>query len=248
MRSRSVYTQIREPDKHFSACYEDNAILIQFIIVEFVQIHQLTSQLKLLIDKYLENSAVDNSHEIGTEFKQTLGQLIDIHPQNSRSSHSKWTKGSLAKLKEYCEQFSCNSSHQSKQHIDLHMATHQALLHAIHTQELLNRIILNPYVQSSEVFLQLDPVKRSFNNLLGRINQVIRFLPRVFAPFWDNENVLLCLLRIREPLGKIYGDDFLQKKFKWPAKAQGLVPFLVNRYKERGFESLIPTIQQVADS
>ena len=64
------------------------------------------------------------------------------------------------------------------------------------------------------------------------------------SPYWDNENVILCLLRIRQSLIDIYGEDFIDKRLKWPAKSKELLEFLSQRYRERGFESLLPTIQQ----
>jgi hypothetical protein len=215
------------------------------MMVEFVQTYQLTLQIKTLIQEHL------NSTQTPKDFLsliKILGQLIGCPPQQERSSFSWWTKGSLTKLKEYCEQFSRNSFHQNKQHIHLHLAAHQAWLTAIHNLELLNSLYVNIYTQNPEAILLILPLKRTFNTLHIRFNQVIRCIPRVMGDYWNDENVILCLLRKRAQFIEIYGSDFLYKRFKWPIKITELVQLLVQRYQARGFDTLLPTIQQILDS
>ena len=241
-----MFTQIPGPDQHFSAYYEDNSILIQFIMVEFVQTYQLTLQIKKLIQENLDSPQI--SSELFPSLIQILGQLTGCLSQHERSAFSRWTKGSLTKFKEHCEQFSRNSSHQNKQHVSLHMAAHHAWLTAIHNFELLNSLYTNPYTQNPKTLLHLFPLKRSFHILQNRINQIIRYIPHVMNDYWNNENVILCLLRKRAQFTEIYGSDFLYKRFKWPVKIKELIQLLVLRYQARGFEALLPTIQQILDS
>ncbi len=241
-----MLTQISGPNQHFSAYYEDNSLLIQFIVVEFVHAHQLIFQTKSLMQEHLDSSQV--SLTVLHSLRQLLGQLLGCFPQHEHSSFSRWTKGSLTKLKEYSEQFSRNSFHQNKQHVNLHMATHQAWLTAIHYLELINSLCRNPYTQHPEAILCLLPVKRTFNTLQIRFNQVIRSIPRVISDYGDNENVILCLLRKKAQFAEIYGPNFFYKHLKWPVKTKELVKLLTERYQSRGFEALLPTIQQFVDS
>jgi len=241
-----VFRQIPGPDHHFNAYYEDNSILIQFMMVEFVQTYQLTFQIKTLIQQNLGFSQI--SQALLPSLIQILRQLIGGIPQQERSSFSRWTNGSLTKFKEHCEQFSRNSLHQNRQHVNLHMAAHHAWLTAIHNFELLNSLSINPYTQNQQSLLRLFPLKRSFNTLQIRFNQIIRYIPRVMNDYWNNENVILCLLRKRARFVEIYGSDFLNKRFKWPVKTKDLVRVLIQRYKSRGFEALLPKIQQILDT
>lgn len=236
----------QDQDHHFSTFYEDNALLIQFIMVEFVHIYQLTFQIKALIQDRLD--FISDSRTFLSSLTPILAQLVGYLPQQEQSSFSRWTKGSLTKFKEYCERFSYNSFHQNKQHVHLHMAAHQAWLTAIHNMELLNSLHTNSHKKNLDKTLFLIPLKRTFNTLHLRFNQVIRYIPRVIGAYWDDENVMLCLLRKQAQLTEIYGSDFLCKRFKWPIKRQELMPFLAQRYQNRGFEALIPTIQQVCNS
>jgi hypothetical protein len=240
-----VFTQISGPDHHFSAYYKDNGILIQFMIVEFLQTYQLTFKIKTLIQEHLDSP--QTSETLYSSLIQLLAQLIGCFTQKERPSFSPWIKGSLTKLKEYCEQFSINSSHQNEHHIHLHLAAHQTWLTAVNNLEMLNSSSdLNK--KNSDVILFLQSLKKSFHVLQLRFNQVIQYIPKVIVDFWHNENVILCLLRKRSQLVEIYGPDFLYKRFKWPFKAKELVQLLINRYQERGFEALLPTIQHILDS
>lgn len=241
-----MLTQFRAPDHHFHAYYQDNSILIQCIIIGFVETYQLTSQIKILILERLDSN--QDFQSLFSSLKLTFKRLLESHPQQENSSHSRWTQGALTRLKTYCEQYSRNSSHQNKHHCNLHMMTHQAWLTAFHTLELVNALTVNPYTQNAETILHLLPVKRSFNSLLNRINQVMRCFPKILHAYWNDENVMLCILRIRGELTQIYGSDFLHKRFKCPFKPKELIQFLLKRYQERGFDDLLPTIQQLFET
>lgn len=228
----------RKPDNHFSAYTHDNALLIQFIIMEFVHIHPLIFNLKKLTLKKLKK----DFPLVAEELKGILAPLIEFHPQTH--TRSAGTRGSLSRLKDYCEKFAHNCPQAEKLHIDLHMAAHQALLFAIHTLELLNRATHPSTNHDSD----LQPLKLSLDNLLKRFKLVSKSIPPLFSPYLSNENVLLCLLRIKAQLSEIYGPNFLKKPFKSLLKEEELSHFLMSRYKERGFESLLPTIQQAVAS
>lgn len=236
-----MFTKIRGPDHHFSAFYEDNTILIQFILEEFVRSYQLIFQIKKLIQEQSEQDQPLDT--LSLALTQNLEQLIGHLSQQKHLSFSRWTKGHLTKFKEYCEQFSLNSSYQHKEHINLHMAAHQAWLVALNNLEQLKSGHLSPYVPKSASILFLQPLKRSFHELQMRFNQISRYIPRIINPYWNNENVILCLLRRRDLLSEIYGSDFLYKRFKWPMKMSELTEFILTRYQERGFDALLPTIQ-----
>ncbi len=137
-----MFTQIREPDYHFSAFYKDDTILIQFILEEFIQSYQLNCQIQELLKRRLD--LVESASSFSTSLLSILNQLIGHPPYLERSSFSYWAKGSLTKFKEYCEQFSRNSLYQNKQYVNLHMTVHQAWLLAMDNLELLNSFTIKP--------------------------------------------------------------------------------------------------------
>lgn len=244
-----MFTETQASHRHFSTFYEDNTLLIQFIVVEFIQIYHLTSQIKRLIQNRLNPlSHSDPSAPFVSPLTEMLIQLVGYFPQKERPSSSYWTKGPLTKFKEYCEKLSLNSHQQNKEHRQLHRAAYQIWLSAIHHMELLHSLHLNPYIQNSEAVISLLHLKRTLNTLEARFNQVMHSLPLVLISYSDNENVILCLLRKKAQLSEIYGSDFLHKQFKWPMKSKELIQLLTKRYQERGFEGLLPTIQQIHDA
>jgi len=77
-----------------------------------------------------------------------------------------------------------------------------------------------------------------------RFNQMGRTIPRILNEYWNNENVIYCLLRKKDVLEEIYGSDFY-KRLKWPKKTSDLIELLLNRYQARGFEALLPLIHHL---
>ncbi len=231
-------TQIQGPNHHFKAFYKDDSLLIQFIIVEFIQTYQLALQIKTLVQEYIDS--IQTSDHAYTSLFQKFGQLIGS--LSKQEYFSQWTQGSLTKLKEYCEQFSLNSKHQNESHIHLNRAVYQAWLTAMHHFELLNA--LKPNKAQKKAYLLIS-FKRSCHHLQTRFNQVMRYIPRAMMTYWDNENVALCLLRKRTQLAAIYGADFLSKRFKWPIKLDEMISLVIQRYQKRGFDPLLPMIKNI---
>ncbi len=75
-----------------------------------------------------------------------------------------------------------------------------------------------------------------------------RYIPRVLSSYCDNENVILCLLRKKDPLAKIYGKDSLYKRFKWPTKPTELNKWITQRYQARGLSEMLVTMQCLFDA
>lgn len=241
-----MFTQFREPNHHFSAFYEDNSILIQFIVEEFIQSYHLIVQIKSLIQKRLDsNQTLDSLFD---SIIPILGQLVGGFSQQERPPFSRWSRGPLTKFKEYCEQFSRNAAHQNKKHVNLHLAAHQTWLKALYNFELLNSLHINPYTPNTKSILFLLSLKRAFHSFQTRFDQISRLLPQVLNEYANNENVILCLFRKKDSLSEIYGRHFLYKRFKYPVKSSELMEFLIKRYQMRGFEALFPTIQHLFES
>jgi len=243
MRIRTVFSQIRCPNHHYSSYSEDNSLLIQFMIVEFIHTAQLSNKLKCLIQKHLKTN--QSLIPIFPDIKQIIEQLIREHPRREGSDSFPGAKGSLAKLKEYCGFFSHNSSHQNKHHLHLHLAANQALLTALHIQETLTAVPLN--VHENKRTTSSFPIKGAITIFQNKINQIIRRFPQALTAFWDNENVVFCIFRLRQSFIDIYGTDVIAQQFKTPAETKQLMELLCERYRERGFDSLIPTIHQLIE-
>lgn len=241
-----MLTQIQGPDRHFTAFYKDNALLIQFMIEEFIQSYPLTMQINTLIQERLDS--IQNLNTVSFSLIQILGRLIGAPSQQENSFFSSWTKGPLTKLKEYCEQFSSNSAHKNKQYVNLHLAAQHTWMLAVNNFEMLLSLSANPNPQNPSSMLFLLPLERAFQRLQRHFNQISRYIPRVTTAFWNNENVILYLFRKKSLLEEIYGSDFFYKRFKLSKKYPELIELLIKRYEARGFENLLPTIQYLFES
>lgn len=228
-------------NSHFCAYYKDNFILVQFIIVEFIETHHLILQIETLFEEILQSP-----QSLEKKFLSLI-QLSTLLLQGSSSFpltfSFHWTEGSLTKLKSYCENFCSNLKQKEKGGTQLHLALHQAELAAMHYF-----LLLSSNKQTSSFnetsFLSL---KRAFESFKRRFNRVIRSIPRLVCAYCHNENILLCLLRKKGSLTKIYGIDFLAKYFKCSLTPHELMGLLLKQYQIRGFSSLPHPVQKHAE-
>jgi hypothetical protein len=228
-----VLSQTKKPNQHFNAYYQDNALLIQFALVEFIAAHHLLEQIKALEDQcFISKEAWPHS----------LKPLLDYFGQLLGSSHHEWLgnsiapKGYLTKLKNYCWEFSKNAKH--KQGLLLYTYTHQTWLVALQNKELL--LGIQHALSEQAANASMRAIKRNLELLQKRFNRVSKQILRMTCTFIDNENVLFLLFRKKERLVKIYGDDFLIKLAQ--ESKQDIFQLLVQKYAKRGFSHLLATL------
>ncbi len=222
--------QTQGPNQHFKAYYQDNSVLIQLVIAEFVHTHRLISNIKNFIDNnLLTPQQLDGS--ISPLF-HSLNQLLGSQSNHEHAAISRWIKGPLTRMKEYCEQFSHNGE-SDKFHLNLHSAVYQTWLAAIHNMDLINTFRLCRTMTKNLSFS--SHVQRSLKRLLSRLNIVTKQIPRVANLYWNNENVAYFLMKRKRELIDIYGEEEVNKCFKSFAKQAILTPHLIRRYQERGF-------------
>ncbi len=222
--------QTQGPNQHFRAYYQDNSVLIQLVIAEFVHAYRLIYDIKNFVDNNLLTAQqLDGS--VSSLF-HSLNQLLGNQSNQEHAAISKWIKGPLTKMKEYCEQFSHNHE-LDKSHLNLHSAVYQTWLVAIHNMDLINTFRLCRTMTKNISFT--SHVQRSLKRLLSRFNIVTKQIPRVTNLYWDNENVVYFLMKRKQELIDIYGEEEVNKYFKSFAKQAVLTPHLIRRYQARGF-------------
>jgi len=225
--------RMKETDSHFSAFYKDNCILVLFLIEEFICSFQLYTEIENLAQEKLQS--LQCFITAAPHFIQLFSQLTGFLHPNEHSTQFSWTRGPLTKLKEICRQFNRNSSLQNKIHINLQIASHHAWLLATHNLELLNT---HTDLSNSEQISFFASFKNELDDFKKKIHQIQLLVPQAVSSFWENENVVLCLLRRKELLEKIYGPDFLSRHFKWSMKIAELNELLIKRFQERGFDCI----------
>ena len=227
--------------------YASPSILIQFILEEFFSSHRLILQVDTQIKNYLTSSEPISS--LQKFLIPILGELVDPITHYTNSSLPHWKKGSLIKLEEYCSLLlnSCLvplTLHNSCQKLE--KAAKKTLSTAI---ALSKKLTIIPHSQQplidSDSFSMLN---HAYQTLLDQFNQIIQTLPRILKTGRNDENIVYCLLRNQNSLAHIYGNDRFEHHFKWLKITPKFTKFLIQRYKTRGFDPLLPKIKQLCES
>ncbi len=235
--STPVIAEIERSGHPFSAFYQNNPVLIQFIIEEFIQTHQLIHHTEKLMSEKFDLYEPEHLFSL---LMQTIVELIGHYFNEKRPSLAYWSKGTLSKLKDNCNQLSLNYLHNNKLFSNFHLTAHETWVIATHTYEILNSVNANHQYP-------LLPLKRSFLLLHLKFNRMKRILPKILFEFIQNENVLYFLLKKIEDLTTIYGYNLIQKGWKGIKKSESL-ELMLNRYKERGFDSHEPAIKHLFET
>lgn len=233
-------THLKEPDQHFNAYYQDNSLLIQFILEEFIATQQLTHELLAHLDSSLNESL---SMEVLRDLiKHYLYLLIGTSEKEQGLMVSRWTQGPLLRFKYYCEQFSQNTNYQNKDGLSLQHAIYEVWLQGIHILEF-TRALHSP-LNSSQKQLPVK-IKRILSKLRISWKKVVRMIPKLLKIYRTNENVLFFIMRKKESLTTIYGSSFFRQLFKASPKKKDPVSHLIqSKYRMRGFEHLLSSIHQ----
>lgn len=216
--------------KTFSPYYHDSPLLIQFIISEFLLIHQITDPIKKLIQTNLQPST--NWEESIQIFYHLLTELLGLNYQHAPISS--WNEGPLTKMKNYCEQLSHNVPSLKKTHLNLQTSVYQAWISAIHNLELIKAFHLRTTFPKD--FSLKKHFEHPLNKFLNRLNRMTKEIPRNANLYWDNENVAYFLMRKKKELARVFGENEFIKQFKSFGKQGTLIPLLIKKFTARGFD------------
>lgn len=233
-----MLVKVQEPTQHFKAYYQDNSLLIQLMMTELSAIHQLVPFIISLKKIDLPN----NKDEYLAQLQHHLATLIGELEDRACASVSRWSKGPLTRLKEYCEQFFRNAVIQNKNHLNLSIHVYQIWLSTIFNLQLIHQ--LKTCCDQRKSDLIFNQIQKAVQTLLTRINLATKHFLNGLKAFNNNENVIFFLMRKKDLLIKIYGFEQVNKLFKSFSKKQSLSKLLIGRFKSRGFDHLLPTIKQ----
>jgi hypothetical protein len=231
-----VNIPLEGPFDHFNAYYQDNFLLIQFIVTEFIHTHQLACEIKQISSHFL--TVPYQPTQILETLSLKISQLMGNLSPREHFPFSQWVKSPLTQLKDHSEQFSRNTHHQNKSHVKFHLTVHQLWLAAIHLLELI-RYLQESLQNAEEKAPYFLLIKRAFQTFNTRFNQVTRLIPLILRVYIDNENVVYCLLRKRTQLNAIYGETFISKLLKKPLAPEKLLQLLLTRYQARGYDKFL---------
>lgn len=215
---------IKEP---FNSCFQSLRVLLLFIMDEYlhadIAIHEMNQLLKIIEEKDPSNKVVKRLQEILMQLSRPASQL----PWNRNT-------GSLTKLKRLFRQYPQIKPEEQK--------TIQTILENL----------AKAHTMCIQALEQLHD-HRGVAAHIAKISQTTRhiksFIVEAVKQFDHDENILLFLLQHQKVLKRIYGQDFLKKMLptlfqKYPKK-QDMEKFLIDRYTQRGFDTIETTIKEM---
>lgn len=223
----------------YQAYDEDPGLLVQFIVAEFIRSRNLITEIQALLQSVADP---ENRPESLSEIRKLIDRLIATGSNENRfRSFSLREKGPLTALNEYCDKLSLRA--EGKHTGRLNETTREALKNARSLSELLKSTESNVRAENSASApdIRFEKALAKWNRSLNRMTATISSMLSLYK---KDENVLLCLLRHRDSLSKIYGNDIFPKKFKWLAPSRRLQTLLKSRYRKRGFKNLLPLIDR----
>ncbi|MBA2368919.1 MAG: hypothetical protein H0V82_07850 [Candidatus Protochlamydia sp.] len=217
-------------NKTFSPYYQDSPLLIQFIITEFLLIHQITDPIKNHIQNLQPSTNWEESIQI---FYRLLNELIGNPLICQYIPNTSWHEGPLTKMKNYSEHLSHHVPFLDT-HLHLQTSVYKAWISAIHILELIKAFHLHTTVPKN--FSLKKHFELSLNKFLIRLSRMTKEIPKNANLFWDDENVAYFLIRKKKALTQIFGEHELIKQFKSFGKQGALLPLLIQKFQARGFD------------
>ena len=187
---------------------------------------------------------LDEKRDINEELKQITLLITKLSgSMRDEMTTFPWTfdTGTLSKLKSYCHLFSqCAPEHLQARMV--HDNVNKAWLNCLHGLDLLR----NLQIIDSAAPKNLSSLLRILDKIHRQLYLTSRLLAEGVYHFRDDENVLFFLLRNYKRVVELYGSKFLGKTINkmYPQGLQDLESLIMHRYKNRGFEHLLPAISQ----
>lgn len=224
---------------HFAPFFHNNVLVFQFIIKEFLAASKEMQNVVQLSNKIKSNNlSADQAKPLLMELSFSLSKLAGAKREASYQLPWNIHRGILTKLREHADLFA-QSMNEDSMGYNLHDYFHKALLKCKLALDILNLKYEESSVDTSKICMHIEQAKRE-------INRSAKLLVQTIFRFRENENVLYCLLRYSDRIEELYGKHFLRRllrKMHPPTLAQ-VFDFLKKRYTERGFNYLIPSIEQ----
>lgn len=224
--------------RHVNSYHQNNSLLFQFILVEFVEAFTEIQRLDSLCnrtptplpqDEQACRQVENNNHLV----ESALTKLVGPTKHYMRLFSWNFSEGLLSKLRTYCALFLQNSETDEKELIAIqHYADKiwQGCLQALDT--------LQEAPQDRPLlFAALDKASSA-------MQRFAKLIARLLHQFRDDENVIFYVLRHHQVFDKLYGNRFVIKLLCriYPKGLKEVQLLLVKKYTERGFDNILPVI------
>lgn len=223
--------------RHVNAHHLSSSLLFQFILADFIEAF---GDIQVLDQLYHQKpiSIPDHPYQIynletTSQVENILKKLVGSQKNDTRLIAWNFREGILTRLKTHCSFFSQNADNDEKELMAMQHYVDKVWQHCMQAMDVLSE----------------SPDKRSLlyaslEKASGAMHRFAKLIARVIQQFRDDENVVFFLLRHKHQIDKLYGRRYINKLLcrMYPKGLREVRHFLINKYTERHFEHLLPTI------
>lgn len=239
-----VLSNVKSNWSYFSVYHQNNSLLFQFILSEFLITYRETLLISNIV-KVLKKTSLPINWNADCEqslckIKSILKSLGGVSYNQQRLFSWGHDESTLGKLKNTCALFCRNVGKDDKNAATLHRHCHRAWLLCLQSLDLLRSLKGDKNEDPSFSFPLLLNLIEKMANALHRFS---RLITRLLHDFKEDENVLFFVLRHQEQIDGLFGSHFvvqlLTEMFSNLGNAE---QYISRKYEDRGFNHLLPLI------
>ncbi len=205
--------------------HQSKGLLIQFILSELIKSHNQISEI----------------HQSREDCKKIALSVVKLSGSKSCSALFSWNPedGILWRLKNYSKTLSSLEDKSDPLILKMENEANGAFLGALHSLDILQQI--GNFQEEKE-----QAIQKGLQKIIDPLKRFSKALALVLQKFKSNENVIFFLLRHQNELDKIYGKQFVFKLINrmHPKGIEETADFVLQQYKNRGFNHFIPAIKK----
>lgn len=225
--------------------YHSESLLLQFILYDFLHTSRDLNKLRQLVFQFSALARQKTDNEIQ---KKLLSELVEVSQHLAGSSYIylrlfSWKHEGeiLHKLNNYCALFSRISSVDAAESTRLYEQANQMWMASIRLHDLFFSMNDTPEEYWSGLFSQFQAQMAKLNNAIKRF---LATLSHILLQYASDENIIFFILRHVKDFDLVYYQGFVKNLFIQisPHGLENLKNSIVERYKNRGFDNLVPII------
>lgn len=207
----------------FNTYFSSDSLLFQFVLHEFLRTLGEVYKLECVVR---EDDTPEAIHGKLTDY---LLKLAGTEEEYVRIFTWIYDAGVLTKLKNSIDLLSQKAPVEDTEMRSLHLVVHKAWLECLHSIDLYRN-------------QELKALKPQVLKAMKLIRKIPLALKKILLRYDEDENVIYFLIRHKIEFDRIIGPDFLKDILN-----KNSIPFLIERYRMRGFDKLIPEIEAHSD-
>lgn len=235
------------PKYQLNNYFQSQPVLFQFILNEFLMIGEENREWPDLILKGSPSSAA--LQKMWHMLFQKLNKLSFSPQDHMWQLPWNFDAGIFTKLKNYSYLYARNAEIEDPYLYQMHDLFHKTWMLCKQTIDIMENDLI-PQHPGSRQKDSLKQIKLNIERIQRKIKLLKKFILTILKTFEQNENVLFFLLRHHERFSLFFEKKFVFKFFSQlfsESRIEEVRAFLIHRYAMRGFDHLLPIINEKFD-